>query len=134
MGNDFLALGAACSLPFKRNATPSSHQGERRCVGAHTTKFIGTSPTEMTWSLLGKWRLSASWLATVWHRNGCDGPENTCIRGLMLPQIFLLFAGRKIHGASRSTKRSLPFLRAADHHPSRDALPEPDAAKAASLA
>lgn len=34
----------------------------------------------------------------------------------MLPLIFPLFAGSKIHGASPSTDvRSLSFLRAADH-------------------
>ena len=61
----------------------------RRYVGAHTTKFNATShPKEMTRGPLGKWRLSGSWPATVWHKDGYDAPEYIHIKGLTLPLIF----------------------------------------------
>ena len=111
MRNDLLALGAACSLPF--NALLESPL-KRGCTNDKVK--CDFSPKEMTRGLLGKWRLSGSWLATVWHEDGCDVPEYIRIRGLMLRLIFPLFRWQENSWSFAVDRRSLLFLRAADHH------------------
>ena len=91
MRDEMLALGAACSLPFS-NANALLESPLRACTHDKVWCYFSK---EMTRGLLGKWRLSASWLAIVAHRDGCDAPEHICIRGLLLRLIFALFAGKE---------------------------------------